>query len=187
MKHIAALLLASSLTLTSFAALADPPAHAPAHGWRKKHDPNYVGYSGARYEEDFEVSAGRCNREAIGAAIGGVAGGALGSTVANPEHRTVGIIVGATVGALIGARIGRNLDEGDRGCFGHALELARPGGRVMWDNPATGVSYVLQPGNPERSDGGMCRKFTLSASAGREKSTQSGKACQKSPGVWRIV
>ena len=22
---------------------AEPPAHAPAHGWRKKHDPAYVG------------------------------------------------------------------------------------------------------------------------------------------------
>ena len=39
---------ACSLLAFSFAApvLADPPPWAPAHGWRKKHDPNYVGYTG---------------------------------------------------------------------------------------------------------------------------------------------
>ena len=31
-------------------ALADPPKHAPAHGWRKKHDPYYVGFSGYRWQ-----------------------------------------------------------------------------------------------------------------------------------------
>ena len=75
----------------------------------------------------------------------------------------VGIIIGAAVGALIGAKIGRELDEGDRGCFGHSLEIVRSGGRVTWDNPATGVRYTLVPGGG-RNEGTMsCRDFTLEA------------------------
>ena len=43
--------LAIALSLTAFAApiLAQPPAHAPAHGWRKKNDPHYVGYTGYKW------------------------------------------------------------------------------------------------------------------------------------------
>ncbi len=78
-----------ALVLAAFGttAFADPPAHAPAHGWRKKHDPGYVGYSGDRWENDYEVSSGRCNREQIGAVLGGVAGGVIGSKVASPDNR----------------------------------------------------------------------------------------------------
>jgi len=39
-------------TLVCLPALADPPDHAPAHGWRKKHDPAYVGYTGREWERD---------------------------------------------------------------------------------------------------------------------------------------
>ncbi len=44
--------LAAALTLP---ALADPPSHAPAHGWRKKNDPYYVGYTGRHWNDDFGV------------------------------------------------------------------------------------------------------------------------------------
>ena len=42
----ATLLMVSSLVVWAGPAFADPPAHAPAHGWRKKNDPDYVGYTG---------------------------------------------------------------------------------------------------------------------------------------------
>lgn len=167
--------------------LADPPAHAPAHGWRKKHDSHYIGYSGTSWERDYDLSSGRCNRQEIGAVLGGVAGGVVGSRVSSPENRLVGVIVGAAAGALIGARIGRELDEGDRGCFGHALEIAPPGGRITWQNHETGVSYSLVPGAGRQERTGMCRDFTLVASAGAEKSKRTGRACQTSRGVWKIA
>ena len=179
-----------SLVLAAFCttAFADPPPHAPAHGWRKKHDPQYVGYSGERWDNDYEVSTGHCNREQIGAVLGGVAGGVIGSKVASPDNRLVGTIIGAAAGALLGARIGRELDDGDRGCFGHALEIAQPGGRVMWDNRATGVSYVLIPGDGRREKSGMCRNFTLEATGrGGQREKRTGRACQESRGVWKIV
>lgn len=177
------------------AAAADPPDHAPAHGWRKKHDSQYegpyegkyVGYTGTHWENDYEVSTGRCNRDAIGAVLGGVAGGIIGSKVSSPENRTVGTIIGVATGTLIGARIGRALDERDRGCFGHALEIARPGSRVSWENASTGVAYTLVPGEGRAESQGTCRTFTLEAAAADRRTKQQGKACQTSRGVWKIV
>ncbi len=168
-------------------ALADPPPHAPAHGWRKKHDQSYVGYSGTKWDRDYDISSGRCNREEIGAVLGGVAGGVVGSRVASPENRVVGIIIGAAAGALIGSRIGRELDQGDRGCFGHVLEIAPPGERITWDNHATGVRYSLVPGQGRQDKAGLCRDFTLLASVGAQQSKRAGKACQTSRGVWTIT
>lgn len=167
-------------------ALADPPAHAPAHGWRKKHDPYYTGYTGERWERDYDISSGSCDRAAIGAVLGGVAGGIVGSKVAAPESRAVGIIVGTVAGALLGSKIGHELDEADRGCFGHALEIARPGARVTWINPATGVRYALMPGGGAKG-GSRCREFTLEASAGGHETKRTGSACQTAPGVWKIA
>jgi surface antigen len=146
-----------------------------------------VGYTGDRWENDYEVSTGRCNREAIGAVLGAVAGGVIGSKVASPDNRTVGTIIGVATGAVIGSRIGRGLDERDRGCFGHALEIARPGSRVVWENPATGVAYTLTPGEGRAESGGTCRTFTLEAAAADRRTKQQGKACQTSRGVWKIL
>jgi len=187
MRKSVVFLIAVVVGSFSVQALADPPAHAPAHGWRKKHDPYYVGYTGTKWERDYDVSSGRCNREEIGAVLGGVAGGVVGSKVTSPQNRTVGIIIGAAAGALIGARIGRELDEGDRGCFGHVLEIARPGHQVTWENRTTGVSYSLVPGEGRQDGAGMCRDFTLVASAGAGKSKRTGNACQTSRGVWKVV
>src|SRR5262245_12967972 len=105
---VLAVVLATSWTVS---ALADPPDHAPAHGWRKKHDPEYVGYTGTRWERDYDISSGHCNRDAIGAVIGGLAGAAIGSRIGDGDGRTVAIIAGAALGALIGSRIGRSLDD----------------------------------------------------------------------------
>ena len=170
----------------SGSAFADPPAHAPAHGWRKKHDPEYVGYTGTKWERDYDISSGHCNREAIGAVVGGVIGGAVGARTASEENRTVAIIIGAAAGALLGSRIGRELDDADRGCFGHALEIGSAGQVVRWTNAATGVSYALVPGAAVKSNDQPCRKFTLTASRGNVTEKRSGSACQTRVGTWSI-
>ena len=69
------------------------------------------------------------------------------------EHRTVATIVGVIAGAVIGNRIGRELDEADRGCFGHALEIAQPGQRITWTNETAGVRYEMSPGARRPRDG----------------------------------
>ncbi|TCJ18142.1 hypothetical protein EZJ19_02570, partial [Parasulfuritortus cantonensis] len=69
------------LSLTLEPVWADPPGQAPAHGWRKKHDPYYMGYTGRKWDDDYGITLGRCNRDAVGAVLGGVVGGAIGSRV----------------------------------------------------------------------------------------------------------
>ncbi len=181
------LLLAATLATVWTAQLcAAPPAHAPAHGWRKKNDPYYVGFTGTKWERDYEISSGRCNREQIGAVIGGVVGGVIGSRVSSPEKRTAAIIIGAAAGALLGAKIGQEMDEGDRRCVGHALEIGKAGHRVTWENRSTGVWYAVVPGASGGSSG-KCREFTLTATVGAENSRRTGKACQSSTGVWKVI
>jgi surface antigen len=185
MRRIAVTALAvSSLLVCSGPLLADPPAHAPAHGWRKKNDPQYVGYSGRHWEQDFEISSGRCNRQEIATVVGGIAGGVIANRVAD-EHRAVATVIGAIAGAVIGNRIGKELDEADRRCLGHALEIAQPGQRVRWNNDATGMSYEMSLGADSARSG--CREYTLVTSTGkRDRSSHAGVACQSGTGAWQI-
>jgi surface antigen len=176
----------ASIAVWSVSAVADPPAHAPAHGWRKKHDAAYVGRTGVTFEHDYEISAGRCNREAIAAVVGGVVGGAIAHRVAD-ENPVVATIIGVAAGVLIGQKIGRELDERDRDCFGHALELGAAGRTVVWTNESTGVRYELAPGADSRRNDVPCRAFTMVAVAGKEKSSRTGVACQSRPGVWQTM
>ena len=180
----ATLLMATALTAWVGPAFADPPAHAPAHGWRKKNDPHYVGYTGVSWERDYDISSGRCNREEIATVVGGIVGGAIANRVAD-EHKAVATIVGVIAGAAIGNRVGRELDEGDRGCFGHALEIAQPNQRITWANSAAGVSYEMTPGAGSTRNGAQCRQYTLVTIAGQQRSSKTGVACQSQPGVWQ--
>ncbi|HJR70221.1 MAG TPA: glycine zipper 2TM domain-containing protein [Gammaproteobacteria bacterium] len=167
-------------------AFAQPPAHAPAHGWRKKNDPYYVGYTGKQWERDFDISSGSCNRQEIATVIGGIAGGVIANRVAD-EHKPVATIIGVIAGAVIGNRIGRELDEADRGCFGHALEIAQPRQRITWTNEQLGVRYELSPGADRPRGATPCREYTLVTVAGRDRSTKTGIACQSQPGVWQVA
>jgi surface antigen len=164
-------------------AWATPPGQAPAHGWRKKHDPHYMGYTGHKWEKDYGIVSGRCNREEIGTVLGGVVGGAIGSQIGKGDGRMVATILGAVLGAVIGREIGRDMDEEDRACFGHTLELARVGHPVVWSNPA-GVRFSLTPVRAVTLRGLPCREYTLVTSAGSKKETTHGAACLTSQGTW---
>lgn len=182
----ARLVVLSLVTVWFASALADPPAHAPAHGWRKKHDARYVGFSGREWEYDFEISSGHCNREAIATVVGGIVGGAIASRVAE-ENRNVATIIGIAAGALVGNRIGDKLDDADRSCVGHALEIGESGRPVAWTNESTGVHYELSPGARRDRNGVMCREYTMVAVADRDKSSRRGLACESDEGNWRII
>lgn len=176
--------LMTLLVIMAGSALADPPPHAKAHGWRKKNDPRYVGYTGREWERDYGVREGSCHRKEIGTVVGAVVGGAIGSQIGDGTGRTVAIIVGSVLGGVIGREIGEDLDEGDRGCFGHALELAEPGRPVRWLNDRTHVSYVLTP--LAGTDSKNCRRFKLQAKEGKKSKSSEGRACRDGDGVWRM-
>ena len=167
-------------------ALAAPPAWAPAHGWRKKNDPAYAGYSGRQWERDYGVSLGRCDRAAVGAVLGGVAGGVIGSQVGDGGQRGVATVLGAVIGATVGAEIGRRMDQADRSCVGHALELAQPGQTIAWTNHNTGLAYQLTPADDVRDLGEGCRRFRLIATGAFGLSEGHTVACAAPDGTWTL-
>jgi outer membrane lipoprotein SlyB len=177
--------MALALLAGSSATNADPPDHAPAHGWRKQHDPDYVGYTGAHWDRDYDIRAGGCDREAVGAVVGGVVGGAVGAHVG--DNRPLATLIGVVAGALIGAKIAHEIDEVDRGCFGHALEIGETGHRVVWTNESIGVRYELVPGRGRDRNGESCREFTFVTVSAGKKSSQSGLACRSEAAAWQIV
>jgi surface antigen len=187
-KFTAATCASLALAMLPVPSPADPPPWAPAHGWRRKHDPHYVGYTGRKWEKDYGVvSAGRCNTKAVGAVLGGALGGVVGSQIGKGEERPIAVVAGAMIGAILGAKIGQRIDESDRACMGHALELARERRTVAWRNDATGVAYRLTPiVNQARGDE-PCRTFLVEANAGRQKERTKALACRRGEGVWEIV
>lgn len=169
------------------ASYADPPPWAPAHGWRKQHDPDYVGYTGRKWDNDYGVVGGHCNRVAVGAVVGGAVGGVIGSQVGKGNGRAVATIAGAVLGAVIGASIGRNMDETDRACFGHALELAPDGRSVVWDNQQRGVAYVVTPMRGYAYEGRTCREYATRVTIDGRQESAHGTACRTGDGTWQIV
>lgn len=184
-KTILRTVLLGITLLTAAAAMADPPDHAKAHGWRKKHDSRYVGYTGGEWDRDYGVLEGNCNRKAIGTVLGAVVGGAVGSQIGEGSDRTVAIIVGTVLGAVVGREIGRDLDDGDRACVGHSLELARNGQSVRWLNETTGVNYVISPLATSKNDDN-CRSYKLTAKRNGKSKTTDGRACRSNDGTWQI-
>lgn len=184
--HLALVALVSA-ALVPLPSPAEPPPHAPAHGWRKKNDPNYVGYTGKRWVKDYGVIGGRCNTAEVGAVLGGAVGGAIGSR-ADGHDRAVAIVLGTTIGAVIGAKIGQTIDEADRACMGHSLELAGRKDTVIWTNSATGVTYRVTPTRNLQEGKQHCREFTteLLSSKGRRHETITGVACRRPGGEWEF-
>ena len=182
------LLLAMASFMALSSAWADPPPWAPAHGWRKKHDPYYVGYEGRRWPSDYGVLRGRCNREAIGAVLGAAVGGAIGSRVSKGDQRAVATVVGVVIGAIVGAQIGRSMDEEDRACIGHALELSQAGRPVYWENSRSGARYTLTPlGETVSHRGRTCREFMLEVRFPGKRDHSEQKACRNEDGTWSIA
>lgn len=166
-------------------AYADPPPWAPAHGWRKKNDPYYMGYSGKRWGRDYGIISGECNWQAVGTVVGGVLGGVVGAKVSKREDRTIAVILGGVIGAVIGNRIGKSIDDNDRGCIGHALELAHDRQTVHWLNPDTGVTYRVTPLSGFTQNGHKCREYMLYTSGDGDDESSHERACLVSRGTWK--
>jgi surface antigen len=185
---LGALLVGVAFTLVVPASVnADPPPWAPAHGWRKKHDPDYVGYRGSKWQRDYGVVAGRCDYEAVGAVVGGVVGGAVGAKVGSNENRPIAILVGSVIGAVVGANVGRSIQDADRACIAHSLELVKDYRDVTWTNPHTGAAYLLRPHEGYEKDGHVCRDFDLNVELDGRRQGSQGRACQTAEGTWQLA
>ena len=188
-KHLIAAAMAALIACLALppAVMADPPSHAPAHGWRKKNDPYYVGYTGHQWSDDYGVREGRCDRDRVGTALGAVVGGAIGAAASDGDNQLIAILAGATIGAIIGHEIGDQMDDRDRACFGHSLELLEDGHRVLWDGRHQGMVYTLTPDRRFERDGRTCRHFTILREFEGHRLAKQGSACRFGDGDWRMI
>jgi surface antigen len=178
--------LALSATLAAPAVLSDPPSHAPAHGWRKKHDSYYLGYDDYRWNRDYGIRDGHCDRSKVGTVVGAVIGGAVGSTVGKGDSKLIAILVGGAIGAVVGREISRDMDSSDRACIGHALELGEDGRRISWYGARPGLSYALTPTGGFERDGRDCRNFMLVREYEGHSRSRRARACRIEEGEWQL-
>lgn len=174
----------TTLFLTS-TVWSKPPPWAPAHGYRNKHK-QYEYHEG--YAKDLEIFEGRCNYEKAGTVLGAVIGGVLGSKVGDGDGKKIMTVAGTILGAVIGKRVGARLDENDRFCTGQALEHAKNGQAVAWQNPETKVAYVVTPLSSYRQGDTLCRQFTINTTtANGIKSQRNNDACRNDGDVWHTL
>lgn len=196
-RRLSAFAVAIGITATVGVALADPPSHAPAHGWRKKHDPDYQGYSGRKWARDYGVLQGRCDAQTLSSTLGKSVGGAAGAKVgekAGGEVRDIAVLVGEVLGEAISAKVLRgtgvgdikDVDATDRACLAQALELARDDRKVAWTNPVSNVSYLLTPQRTYQKDGRQCRDFSLAVEGAGSRGNSRRTACATAAGTWEI-
>lgn len=180
MKHI--ITVCCSLLLAA-PAVAAPPDHAPAWGYRNKDKSNrkFHGYTGVEWEQDFGVASGRCDTDKVLTVVGAIGGAVIGNRSASPENRAVATIAGAIIGGVIGNKVGDAIDDGDRACLGHSLEVGAIGQRVAWTNPRTRVAYQVEP---VRDLQGGCREFRYRAGSNAKFSMMT--ACRDAGAVWQI-
>jgi surface antigen len=149
-------------------------------------DSDYVGCSGFRWPSDFAVLSGRCDREAIGGVLRPTGATAIGVHPDTHQNRWTATLIGASVSGLIARKMAREIDDGDRACLGHTLEVGKPGRAVVWDNSTTGVHFEMVPQDGRNEIAGLCRDFKLWARTGSGHSERRGKACEKAPGLWQL-
>ena len=142
---------------------------------------------GRQWPDDYGIREGHCDRDRVGAALGAVVGGAIGAAASDGDNQLIAILAGATIGAIIGHEIGDEMDDRDRACFGHSLELLEDGNSVRWDGPRQRLVYTLTPDRRFERDGRICRHFTILRELRRPPSSKQGSACRFGDGDWRMI
>jgi surface antigen len=145
-------------TLGLFAALV--LAVAPALAQAPK---SYGGYNGKKWTKDFGIAKGGCDSAAMG-------------SEATKKDRSAAVLRGDS-------KLGK-LDNGDRGCAGHALELTGEKKTVAWTNKSTGMTYRLTPTHTFKRNNAPCREFTTSISDGKKQESVRSVACRSGDGEW---
>lgn len=142
----------------------------------------YRGYRGDDWDSDYGVvSSGRCNTDAVLGVTGAVTGAIIGNRTSAPQNRGVATVIGAIAGGIIGSAVGNSIDEGDRACLGHSLELAPIGRPVVWVNPRSHVGWRVLPLRDVSPD---CREFDLRRDYYGRHGHQRVIACRRDRGDW---
>ncbi len=171
-------------------AFADPPAWAPAHGYRAKHKKPKIRHyepEGAHLAANV-IDFGRCDRELIGSIIGGAGGALLGSTIGKGDGRLAAVAAGTFIGMIVGGSIGRSMDRIDEQCIAEGLERVPDGEPVVWRNPDAGADYRMTPVESYTDRNGQyCREFQPTVTIGGRTEQAYGTACRQPDGSWQVV
>jgi Glycine zipper 2TM domain len=116
MKKSILALAAATMIVPTTAVFADPPAHAPAHGYykNKKHrsngyrEPQYIGSNTRVWRGDDNRYYCKRDDGTTGLIIGAAVGGLAGNEIAGRGDKALGAILGAAGGALLGREIDRS-------------------------------------------------------------------------------
>jgi len=175
--------------LAASLALAACASHRTGHAYPAGRPPQvFIGYTGTRWDRDYSVLSGHCDRAAIALELGsGSATLESGPDLPGQRSPVGAMLVGKSVDTLISRKVDRELDAADRACIGYALELLKPGRRIRWENPDSGVSFQLTAGEGHTEIEGDCRSFKLVARTTERKSKRRGAACQRGPGLWQMA
>lgn len=115
------ILTAVAAAMFAAPAMARPPQHAKAHGWRAQQyqqnyqQPRYYDDAGrAAYGSQSAYANGACRKDSStgGTILGALAGGVAGNVIAQRGDKTLGTAIGAVGGGIIG----RELDKRKYSC-----------------------------------------------------------------------
>jgi surface antigen len=144
----------------------------------------YHGYYGDDWDSDYGVvRSGRCDTDAALGVAGAITGAIIGNSTARPENRGIATIFGAIAGGIIGSAVGDSIDDGDRACIGHSLELGRIGRPVVWVNPHSRVAWRVVPLRDVSRD---CREFEVRRNYRGRVSDRTVVACRRDRGYWEF-
>ena len=165
----------AQLALAAAVTAAAVPAVA-----RAESVPVYLGYTGKKWDRDYGVSDGRCNRQAVGALLASEPG----VRASKGKVRQVATLIGEMTASAGGES---RMDQQDRACVGHALELASVERSVSWTSADSGVAYRVIPLGGFTENGRLCREFVTRVAAGGRDASVRHKACSIGDGIWQIT
>lgn len=126
------------------------------------------------WTSDYGIVGGRCNASLVGAVVAYAEG-------SDGDRHLVATLHGAILGD------NRAVDATDRGCIGHALELAPSFFAVRWTNPETHRSFTLTPMRRLTLHGNQCRVFSTEAVVDGDAYVQRATACRHGHGEWYLI
>lgn len=160
----------------------DRPRYGDDRPYDGRH--GYHGYDGDDWDSDYGVvRSGRCDTDAVLGVAGAVTGAIIGNSTARPENRGIATVIGAITGGIIGSAVGNSIDDGDRACIGHSLELGRIGRPVVWVNARSRVAWRVVP---LRDVSRQCREFEVRRTYRGRVSDRTVVACRRDRGYWEF-
>ncbi len=149
-----------------------------------------LSLAGCAQPGDTEQNTG-INKQTGGTVLGAIAGGVAGAQFGHGSGKLAATAAGALLGAFIGNQVGKSLDRADLAYANQtdqrALETARTGQAISWNNPDNGHSGTITPTRTYQAPSGQyCREFQQTITVGGQPQQSYGTACRQPDGTWKV-